>query len=102
MQAFLALWGSPTTYSGKPGQVLTEVGLAGAEVGMVALAQVQGLVGEQGVVTGRVVQQVVPVCGLWNLKCQGLSSSWPCMLLASTPLCAGSPDCTPVWVPSTS
>ncbi|GAB4821924.1 hypothetical protein N2152v2_008970 [Parachlorella kessleri] len=37
--AFLALWGSPTAYSSKPGTALTEVTLAGSELGLVALVQ---------------------------------------------------------------
>ena len=39
-QAFLGLWGAPTTYSGKLGQPLVDVSLAGPEVGLVALVQV--------------------------------------------------------------
>jgi hypothetical protein len=40
LQAFLALLGSPAAYSGKLGAPLTEVSLAGAELGLVALTQV--------------------------------------------------------------
>eukprot|EP00887_Chlorella_sp_A99_P006356 scaffold3.g6356.t1 len=37
--AFLALWGSPTAYGSKPGTAVTEVNLAGKELGLVALVQ---------------------------------------------------------------
>ena len=41
LQAFLALAGSPTAYSGKPGAGVTEAKLAGGSLGLVALAQMR-------------------------------------------------------------
>jgi oligosaccharyltransferase complex subunit beta len=40
-QAFLALSGSPTAYSGKPGVAQTDAKLAGGSMGLVALAQLR-------------------------------------------------------------